>query len=104
MYRTGAFFDLDRTLMSGSSGAQFGRAAYRAGLVSRACRGYFCLKLFIADVLGRISCLGATDKSLHSAVVAAGVTARIARLECALLFYPVAHTAELVCFLVAVNR
>ena len=31
----GAFFDLDRTLMSGSSGAAFGRAAYRAGLVSR---------------------------------------------------------------------
>lgn len=34
--RGAAFFDLDRTLMSGSSGAQFGRAAYRAGLVSRA--------------------------------------------------------------------
>jgi len=33
--RSGAFFDLDRTLMSGSSGAQFGRAAYRAGLVGR---------------------------------------------------------------------
>lgn len=33
--RSGAFFDLDRTLMSGSSGAQFGRAAHRAGLVSR---------------------------------------------------------------------
>ena len=33
--RGAAFFDLDRTLMSGSSGAQFGRAAYRAGLVSR---------------------------------------------------------------------
>jgi HAD superfamily hydrolase (TIGR01490 family) len=33
--RGAAFFDLDRTLMSGSSGAQFGRAAYRAGLVDR---------------------------------------------------------------------
>ncbi|HET6830006.1 MAG TPA: HAD-IB family hydrolase [Solirubrobacterales bacterium] len=33
--RGAAFFDLDRTLMSGSSGAQFGRAAYRAGLVGR---------------------------------------------------------------------
>ncbi|GIK76891.1 MAG: morphological differentiation-associated protein [Actinomycetes bacterium] len=33
--RSGAFFDLDRTLMSGSSGAQFGRAAFRAGLVGR---------------------------------------------------------------------
>lgn len=33
--REAAFFDLDRTLMAGSSGAQFGRAAYRAGMVSR---------------------------------------------------------------------
>jgi HAD superfamily hydrolase (TIGR01490 family) len=30
-----AFFDLDRTLMAGSSAFQFGRAAYHAGLVSR---------------------------------------------------------------------
>jgi len=30
-----AFFDLDRTLMAGSSAFQFGRAAYRSGLVSR---------------------------------------------------------------------
>jgi HAD superfamily hydrolase (TIGR01490 family) len=30
-----AFFDLDRTLMAGSSAYQFGRAAYKAGLVSR---------------------------------------------------------------------
>ena len=30
-----AFFDLDRTLMEGSSAFQFGRAAYKAGLVSR---------------------------------------------------------------------
>src|ERR1700759_632362 len=30
-----AFFDLDRTLMEGSSAFQFGRAAYRAGLISR---------------------------------------------------------------------
>lgn len=34
--RGAAFFDLDRTLMSGSSGAQFGRAAFRSGMVSRA--------------------------------------------------------------------
>jgi HAD superfamily hydrolase (TIGR01490 family) len=33
--RGAAFFDLDRTLMAGSSAFQFGRAAYRAGLVSR---------------------------------------------------------------------
>lgn len=32
---TAAFFDLDRTLMAGSSAFQFGRAAYRAGLISR---------------------------------------------------------------------
>jgi HAD superfamily hydrolase (TIGR01490 family) len=30
-----AFFDLDRTLMAGSSAFQFGRAAYRSGLISR---------------------------------------------------------------------
>jgi HAD superfamily hydrolase (TIGR01490 family) len=30
-----AFFDLDRTLMEGSSAFQFGRAAYRNGLVNR---------------------------------------------------------------------
>ena len=30
-----AFFDLDRTLMAGSSAFQFGRAAFKAGLVSR---------------------------------------------------------------------
>jgi HAD superfamily hydrolase (TIGR01490 family) len=35
MTRGAAFFDLDRTLMSGSSGAQFGRAAFRSGMVSR---------------------------------------------------------------------
>ena len=33
--RGAAFFDLDRTLMAGSSAFQFGRAAYRAGLVNR---------------------------------------------------------------------
>lgn len=30
-----AFFDLDKTLMAGSSGIHFGRAVYRAGMVSR---------------------------------------------------------------------
>jgi HAD superfamily hydrolase (TIGR01490 family) len=33
--RAAAFFDLDRTLMAGSSGMHFARAAYRAGMVSR---------------------------------------------------------------------
>src|SRR5579884_2945779 len=33
--RAAAFFDLDRTLMEGSSAFQFGRAAFKAGLLSR---------------------------------------------------------------------
>jgi HAD superfamily hydrolase (TIGR01490 family) len=33
--RAAAFFDLDRTLMAGSSGIHFGRAAYRAGMVTK---------------------------------------------------------------------
>jgi len=33
--RGAAFFDLDRTLMAGSSAFQYGRAAYRAGMVTR---------------------------------------------------------------------
>jgi HAD superfamily hydrolase (TIGR01490 family) len=36
MPRAGAFFDLDRTLMAGSSAMHFARAAYRSGMVSRA--------------------------------------------------------------------
>ena len=35
MTRGAAFFDLDRTLMAGSSGFHWARAAYRAGLLSR---------------------------------------------------------------------
>jgi len=35
MNRAAAFFDLDRTLMAGSSGMHFARAAYRSGLVTR---------------------------------------------------------------------
>ncbi len=33
--KAAAFFDLDRTLMAGSSGMHFGRAAYRTGMVRR---------------------------------------------------------------------
>jgi HAD superfamily hydrolase (TIGR01490 family) len=33
--RGAAFFDLDRTLMAGSSGMHFGRAAFRTGIVGR---------------------------------------------------------------------
>jgi len=36
MARSAAFFDLDRTLMAGSSGMHFGRAAFRTGMVGRA--------------------------------------------------------------------
>jgi HAD superfamily hydrolase (TIGR01490 family) len=35
MPSSAAFFDLDRTLMAGSSGLHFGRAAFRSGMVSR---------------------------------------------------------------------
>jgi HAD superfamily hydrolase (TIGR01490 family) len=35
MSRGGAFFDLDRTLMAGSSGLYFARSAYRARMISR---------------------------------------------------------------------
>lgn len=33
--KAAAFFDLDKTLMAGSSGMHFGRAAYRSGMVRR---------------------------------------------------------------------
>ena len=36
--RAAAFFDLDRTLMAGSSGFHWARAAYRRGLLTRAAR------------------------------------------------------------------
>lgn len=35
MANAAAFFDLDRTLMAGSSGYQFGRAAFKSGMVGR---------------------------------------------------------------------
>src|SRR6266536_829406 len=36
MSSAAAFFDLDRTMMAGSSGMHFARAAYRSGMVGRA--------------------------------------------------------------------
>jgi phosphoserine phosphatase len=33
--RPAAFFDLDKTLMAGSSGIFFARAAYETGMISR---------------------------------------------------------------------
>lgn len=55
-----AFFDLDRTLMQGSSAFQFGRAAYRAGLVGR--------RQLIADGWAdlRFRLRGATDEDTHA--------------------------------------
>jgi len=55
-----AFFDLDRTLMEGSSAFQFGRAAYRAGLLSR--------RQLIADGWAnlRFRLRGATDEDSHA--------------------------------------
>jgi HAD superfamily phosphoserine phosphatase-like hydrolase len=54
-----AFFDLDRTLMEGSSAFQFGRAAYKAGLLSR--------RQLIADGWANLvfRLRGASDESSH---------------------------------------
>ncbi len=55
-----AFFDLDRTLMEGSSAFQFGRAAYKAGLISR--------RRLIADGWAnlRFRLRGASDQTTHA--------------------------------------
>jgi HAD superfamily hydrolase (TIGR01490 family) len=54
------FFDLDRTLMEGSSAFQFGRAAYKAGLLSR--------RRLLADAWGNIKfrLRGSTDTDTHA--------------------------------------
>src|SRR5579884_3293044 len=55
-----AFFDLDRTLMEGSSAFQFGRAAYKAGLLSR--------RQLISDGWAnvRFRLRGSTDADTHA--------------------------------------
>jgi HAD superfamily hydrolase (TIGR01490 family) len=55
-----AFFDLDRTLMEGSSAFQFGRAAYKAGLLSR--------RQLVSDGWAnlRFRLRGATDADTHA--------------------------------------
>jgi HAD superfamily hydrolase (TIGR01490 family) len=55
-----AFFDLDRTLMEGSSAFQFGRAAYRAGLLSR--------RRLLADAWAniRFRLRGSNDEDTHA--------------------------------------
>jgi HAD superfamily hydrolase (TIGR01490 family) len=58
--RAAAFFDLDRTLMEGSSAFQFGRAAYKAGLLSR--------RQLLSDAWANVKfrLRGATDESSHA--------------------------------------
>src|SRR5947209_13935433 len=58
--RGAAFFDLDKTLMEGSSAFQFGRAAYRAGLLSR--------RQLLSDAWAnlRFRLRGASDESTHA--------------------------------------
>jgi HAD superfamily hydrolase (TIGR01490 family) len=55
-----AFFDLDRTLMEGSSAFQFGRAAFKAGLLSR--------RQLVSDGWAniRFRLRGATDEDTHA--------------------------------------
>jgi HAD superfamily hydrolase (TIGR01490 family) len=54
------FFDLDRTLMEGSSAFQFGRAAYKAGLLSR--------RQLITDAWANLKfrLRGSTDADTHA--------------------------------------
>jgi HAD superfamily hydrolase (TIGR01490 family) len=73
-----AFFDLDRTLMEGSSAFQFGRAAYRAGLMSR--------RQLVADGWAnlRFRLRGATDEesiALRDRVSASLAGVRVRDLE-----------------------
>jgi HAD superfamily hydrolase (TIGR01490 family) len=58
--RAAAFFDLDRTLMEGSSAFQFGRAAYKAGLLSR--------RQLVSDGWAnvRFRLQGSTDQGTHA--------------------------------------
>ena len=55
-----AFFDLDRTLMEGSSAFQFGRAAYKAGLMSR--------RQLVTDAWANVQfrLRGSTDEGTHA--------------------------------------
>jgi HAD superfamily hydrolase (TIGR01490 family) len=78
--RAAAFFDLDRTLMAGSSGLPFARAAARAGLVSRGQMAQWAI-----DAL-RFRLRGASDEATQKLLgevreVFRGVSAReLARL------------------------
>ncbi|MEA2208218.1 MAG: hypothetical protein QOF54_695 [Solirubrobacteraceae bacterium] len=73
-----AFFDLDKTLMQGSSAFQFGRAAFKAGLMSR--------RQLLADGLAnlRFRMRGATDAdslALRERIAASLQGVRVVELE-----------------------
>jgi HAD superfamily hydrolase (TIGR01490 family) len=76
--RSAAFFDLDKTLMQGSSAFQFGRAAYRAGLMSR--------RQLLADGIANVQfrLRGATDAdsmALRERIAASLEGTRVVDLE-----------------------
>ena len=76
--RAAAFFDLDKTLMQGSSAFQFGRAAYRAGLLGR--------RQLIADAVANLQfrLRGATDAdslALRERIAASLEGKRVVELE-----------------------
>lgn len=76
--RPAAFFDLDKTLIEGSSAFQFGRAAYRAGLLGRR----QLLSDAIANVQFRLR--GATDEdslALRERIAASLEGTRVTDLE-----------------------
>ncbi|MEA2211608.1 MAG: hypothetical protein QOF83_1556 [Solirubrobacteraceae bacterium] len=73
-----AFFDLDKTLIQGSSAFQFGRAAYRAGLMGR--------RQLLADAIAniRFRLHGATDEdslALRDRISASLAGTRVVDLE-----------------------
>jgi HAD superfamily hydrolase (TIGR01490 family) len=76
--RAAAFFDLDKTLMQGSSAFQFGRAAYRAGLLGR--------RQLLADAVANVQfrLRGATDAdslALRERIAASLEGTRVVDLE-----------------------
>ncbi|MSO42199.1 MAG: HAD-IB family hydrolase [Solirubrobacterales bacterium] len=74
--RTAAFFDLDKTLMAGSSGMVFARVAHRHGLVARGQLARWGLDHF------RYRLRGATDEQTSSVVeVAKGTFASVPERE-----------------------
>jgi HAD superfamily hydrolase (TIGR01490 family) len=76
--RAAAFFDLDKTLIQGSSAFQFGRAAYRAGLMAR--------RQLLADAIAnvRFRLRGASDAdslALRERIAASLAGTRVTDLE-----------------------